>query len=263
MQSRVIHGKCRIHATALTTVKKGAAELVLDTKGLDIRFIKLLENVDGSPVTQTDVESEHPKQQEFKKTTDLKWKLSPPHPILGEALHVYCPALRKAGSKAVIWIEFKVNESSTAVQFLQPELTASKTHPFLFTQCQAIHARALCPCQVRSSCFVFADSDIQKAVHLGRWHNQIATCAGYTECKDDVHCESQCPCSAACLDECPGHLLPYWGLLYTIPLLTKADRCVHRCFSSRITLHRVAEYTAGMLKYHVRTTRGAGGHKQP
>lgn len=36
---------------------------------------------------------------------------------------------------------------STAIQWLNPEQTVGKTHPYLFTQSQAIHARSLLPCQ--------------------------------------------------------------------------------------------------------------------
>jgi hypothetical protein len=45
-------------------------------------------------------------------------------------------------------IRFSCSPNSTALQFLDPAQTAGGQHPYLFTQCQAIHARSLVPCQV-------------------------------------------------------------------------------------------------------------------
>lgn len=154
MHRKVIHGDCTLQVTALTAATAGAAELVLDTRSLLIHSIQLLQNADGTPITPADVSRDDscPKQEESENGTDLNWKLSESDPILGQALHVYCPALREAGSKVAIGVKFELTEASSAVQFLDPSLTASQNHPFLFTQCQAIHARALCPCQVCFSC---------------------------------------------------------------------------------------------------------------
>lgn len=55
---------------------------------------------------------------------------------------LYCPQLS-------LGISFTCSPSSTALQFLDPSQTAGGKQPYLFTQCQAIHARSLVPCQVR------------------------------------------------------------------------------------------------------------------
>ena len=49
-------------------------------------------------------------------------------------------------------ITFSTSPDSTAVQFLEPVQTAGERHPYLFTQCQAIHARSFVPCQVCRLC---------------------------------------------------------------------------------------------------------------
>jgi len=67
---------------------------------------------------------------------------------LGVGIKVAIPAeKRTAGSKLSVTIPYTIGEGSTAIQFLSPEQTAGKAHPYLFTQCQAIHARSLLPCQ--------------------------------------------------------------------------------------------------------------------
>lgn len=56
---------------------------------------------------------------------------------------------RAAGSTARVVVLYHTSSRSSAVQWLMPSATAGKVHPYLFTQCQAIHARSLLPCQVR------------------------------------------------------------------------------------------------------------------
>ena len=67
---------------------------------------------------------------------------------LGSSLTIQLPASLSKGQTAEVAITFATSPDSTAVQFLEPMQTAGGHHPYLFTQCQAIHARSFVPCQV-------------------------------------------------------------------------------------------------------------------
>lgn len=63
------------------------------------------------------------------------------------------------GDECQVVINFSTMPKSTALQFLEPSQTAGGQHPYLFTQCQAIHARSFIPCQVRGHCSLPALAD--------------------------------------------------------------------------------------------------------
>jgi leukotriene-A4 hydrolase len=70
------------------------------------------------------------------------YRFQNPHPVYGQVLEIDL----NPGSTSFV-IEFQTTESATAVQYLEASQTSSKTHSFCYTQCQAIHCRALFPVQ--------------------------------------------------------------------------------------------------------------------
>jgi leukotriene-A4 hydrolase len=65
---------------------------------------------------------------------------------LGSQLVVF---LDKDSSVNQVTIHYQTTKESSALQWLPPAQTVGRIHPYLFTQCQAIHARSLVPCQDR------------------------------------------------------------------------------------------------------------------
>ena len=92
--------------------------LDLDTKGLEIRSVRA---AGGGAVP---------------------FALQDEEAILGRRLRLDLPS----GTREVA-IDYRTSPEAIALQWLSPEQTEGKRHPFLFSQCQAIHARTMVPVQ--------------------------------------------------------------------------------------------------------------------
>jgi leukotriene-A4 hydrolase len=119
-EKRVLHGTATLQLNVLASDRP--TPLVLDSKGLTISEAEA--STDGST---------------FSKTT---FELGKADATLGQKLTVKVPA----GVKAVR-IHYSTGLDSTALQWLSPQQTAGKRHPYLFTQSQAIDARSWIPLQ--------------------------------------------------------------------------------------------------------------------
>lgn len=86
---------------------------------------------------------------------DLPWELGPEDPILGQRLRLQLPE----GTLGVT-VAYETSPEASGLQWLSPEQTAGKRHPFLFSQCQAIHARSLVPCQDSAVARVAYDAEV-------------------------------------------------------------------------------------------------------
>ena len=111
-QKRTLEGEIALHFR-----EAGAGIIDLDTRELRIDAVTAL---DGAP---------------------LAYELQAPDSILGARLRVTLPA----GARG-LRIRYGTSPSASALQWLEPSQTAGK-EPFLFSQCQPIHARSLAPLQ--------------------------------------------------------------------------------------------------------------------
>jgi len=119
LKLNVDFGAKRLHGeVALEFGKAIEGVLDLDTKGLEIRSVQ--------------VPGHGP----------IPWELGELDAILGQRLRLEVPQ----GSQEIA-ITYTTGAEAMALQWLDPEQTEGKVAPFLFSQCQQIHARTMVPCQ--------------------------------------------------------------------------------------------------------------------
>jgi aminopeptidase N len=73
---------------------------------------------------------------------DLHWEFDEQDDLLGERLH-----LEDLNAISSFTLVFNTSDQARALQWLPAVQTAGGEHPFLYSQCQAIHARSIFPCQ--------------------------------------------------------------------------------------------------------------------
>jgi leukotriene A-4 hydrolase/aminopeptidase len=109
----------RIHGEVVLEFGKGVTGVLdLDTKGLEILTVQ--------------VPGQGP----------VPWELGEADPILGQRLRLQVPA-----DSQEVAISYLTAPDAMALQWLEAEQTEGKVAPYLFSQCQQIHARTMVPCQ--------------------------------------------------------------------------------------------------------------------
>jgi leukotriene-A4 hydrolase len=76
-----------------------------------------------------------------------KWELKDRLEPYGAPLHISVPGGVPKGQVVKVDVALETTSKCTALQWLTPAQTSNKKHPYMFSQCQAIHARSLFPCQ--------------------------------------------------------------------------------------------------------------------
>ncbi|XP_014610852.1 PREDICTED: leukotriene A-4 hydrolase [Polistes canadensis] len=122
-EKKVLSGKA-----ILNVLKTGDTnELILDNRDLNILSVK---NVDNKVNLSYKIDSKIEYGSRF---------------VICLPKHV-C-SLDDDDKRYTIEINYETAPNATALQWLTPEQTAGGKHPYLFSQCEALHARSIVPCQ--------------------------------------------------------------------------------------------------------------------
>jgi leukotriene A-4 hydrolase/aminopeptidase len=116
---RVLEGTATLH---IERVVPRAGVVRLDTRDLSITAVQLSDDGDD--------------------WREAPFMLGAPDPIQGAPLEV---TLTETATQ--VRVTYMTSPGASGVQWLEPAQTAGKTHPFMFTQSQAIHARSWIPLQ--------------------------------------------------------------------------------------------------------------------
>jgi leukotriene-A4 hydrolase len=77
----------------------------------------------------------------------VDWKVQDRVTPYGSPLKIELKEGIPKGKTINIGIKVSTTDQCTALQWLTPAQTSNKKHPYMFSQCQAIHARSVFPCQ--------------------------------------------------------------------------------------------------------------------
>ncbi|PHH62455.1 hypothetical protein CDD81_7102 [Ophiocordyceps australis] len=78
---------------------------------------------------------------------ESEWELKPHSAPFGAPLHISVPHAVCKGELLDVAIHVETTDKCSALQWLTPAQTSNKKHPYMFSQCQAINARSIFPCQ--------------------------------------------------------------------------------------------------------------------
>ncbi len=129
--ARVRHLGLNLEVDFENKIIRGSAEYSIDANGADKLYLDIDEiQIDKVWWKSADGEKE------------LEYSLSEKETFLGQALIIDLPK----GAESIN-IQYQTTEGAKALQWLDAQQTAGKSHPFLFTQSQAILARTWIPIQ--------------------------------------------------------------------------------------------------------------------
>ena len=136
-------GERKLQGSAgLNLVRSDAkAPLLLDTRDLHVAEVRCGKYQDGAPAASY---------------ASTKFTIGDRDPILGSPLTVTLPP-----DADYVLINYSSQPQASGLQWLQPQQTAGKKHPFLYSQNESIHARSWIPLQDTPSVRLTYDATIR------------------------------------------------------------------------------------------------------
>lgn len=124
-------------------------EIDFEKKQLSGNVILKLQSVSDSETEDILLDTSHLdiKGVSVKGQAVPKWQLLPRFEPYGSALKISMEKETEKGQSLEIDIQVQTTDKCAALQWLTPAQTSNRKHPYMFSQCQAIHARSLFPCQ--------------------------------------------------------------------------------------------------------------------
>ncbi|EEH40145.1 leukotriene A-4 hydrolase [Paracoccidioides lutzii Pb01] len=147
-----------VFRTTRTTVN---FDILFDKQQLTGNVIHQLKSLSNAECREIILDSSFLNIREVKVDGKLnEWELLPRQEPYGSALKAPLAEGVAFGKTIDIDISVETTEKCTALQWLTPAQTSTGKYPYMFTQCQAIHARSIFPCQDTPDVKAFFDFNI-------------------------------------------------------------------------------------------------------
>jgi aminopeptidase N len=135
---KVLLGEARLHLDRLNEDNK---PLILDTRGLTIESVRA--GRDKPLILDTrGLTIESVRAGRDDGLVDVPFSIGESSEDLGAPVTIEMPV-----NATAVAIRYETSPDALALQWLEPQQTAGKRHPFLYTQAQSIHARSFIPLQ--------------------------------------------------------------------------------------------------------------------
>ncbi|KAL2406820.1 Leucine aminopeptidase 2 [Exophiala dermatitidis] len=123
-------------------------DILFEQQKLKGNVVHKLEAITDGESDEILLDSSHVQIHSVKANDEpVQWELLKRLEPYGSALKIKLDQTPKLNETIQVAIELETTALCTALQWLTPAQTSNKKHPYMFSQCQAIHARSIFPCQ--------------------------------------------------------------------------------------------------------------------